>query len=488
MKHSQLFSFGALALLCAFTLSAHAEPNTSLENPERIQLKKMELQVPAADYVPYAGASAAVRQAFAKGFVPAVGSGLAFQGKAADGSLTFLSITDRGPNGDGPKVQRGDKTFDSKIFSTPDFSPAIATITVKNDQARVTALRPIRSGDGTAITGLPIAQGVGSSGEIALDDNLRPLRYDANGMDTESIVIDGKNTLWISDEYGPFIAKLDAKTGKILKKYAPGTQPTDLPIILSKRRPNRGMEGLALDRSSGLIHGFLQSPLSGGKVDLAGKSESVHNYAPFVRWLTFNPKTESSKLYAYPLNAADYKGGKTGNAKLGDLVALGQNRFITIEQGSGADGKVFNWLMLVEIPQNASDITTAGVELEKSSILQKPVDGADYSRIVPLKKTLLLNLNQLDWSAEKAEGLALVDNQTLALVNDNDFGLRTAVFDNSGKEIKADITECTANEQGASQGDCVDKKVQVVPAKAADLAQNFWLIRFPKALNQYTVR
>ena len=116
------------------------------------------------------------------------------------------------------------------------------------------------------------------------------------------------------------------------------------------------------------------------------------------------------------------------------------------------------------------------------------MDGADYSRIVPLKKTLLLNLNQLDWSAEKAEGLALVDNQTLALVNDNDFGLRTAVFDNSGKEIKADITECTANEQGASQGDCVDKKVQVVPAKAADLAQNFWLIRFPKALNQYTVR
>lgn len=488
MKPAQRLSSGALALLCAFALSAHAEPKASLENAERIQLKKMELEVAASDYVPYSGASAAVRQAFNKGFVPAVGSGLAFQGKAADGSLTFLSITDRGPNGDGPKVQRGDKTLDSKIFSTPDFSPSIATITVKNDQARVSALRPVRTADGTAITGLPIAQGIGSSGEIALDDNLRPLRYDANGMDTESLVIDGKNTLWISDEYGPFIAKLDAKSGKILKKYAPGTQPTDLPMILSKRRPNRGMEGLALDRSTGLIHGFLQSPLSGGKVELAGKSESVHNYAPFVRWLAFNPKTESSKLYAYPLNAGDYKAGKTGNAKLGDLVALGNNRFITIEQGSGADGKVFNWLMLVELPKDASEITTAGVELEKSSVLQKPVDGADYSRIVPLKKTLLLNLNQLGWTAEKAEGLALVDPHTLALVNDNDFALRTAVFDNSGKEIKADITECTANDQGQLQGDCADKKVQVVPAKSADLPQNFWLIRFPKALKQYGTR
>lgn len=487
MTNARMLAQSLFALCALSSFNAHAEPNT-LERPEQVQVKKFELQIADADYVPYSGPSQAVRQAFPKGFAPAVGSGLAYQGKDKKGALIFLGITDRGPNGDGPKVAGAEKSLDSKIFSTPNFAPSLATITVSQGQAQISNIRPIRSAEGTPISGLPIAQGVGASGEIALDDTLKALRYDANGMDTESVVIDGKNTLWVSDEYGPFIAKIDAHSGKILKKYAPGSAPSDLPMILSKRRPNRGMEGLALDRSTGLLHGFLQSPLSGGKVDLAGKSESVHNYAPFVRWLSFNPKTEKSELYAYPLNPSDYKGGKTGNAKLGDLVALGHNRFITIEQGAGADGKVFNWLMLVEMARDASSITTVGAELEKSSILKKPVDGADYSRVITLKKSRLLDLNAIGWSAEKAEGLTLVDKNTLALVNDHDFGLRTAVFDASGKEIKADITECTANPSGALQAECAGQSVQVVPAKASDAKQHFWLIQFPKALSQYRIQ
>jgi hypothetical protein len=49
------------------------------------------------------------------------------------------------------------------------------------------------------------------------------------------------------------------------------------------------------------------------------------------------------------LNGADYADGRTGNAKLGDMVALGNGKFIVIEQGAAPGGKVFNKLMLVEI-------------------------------------------------------------------------------------------------------------------------------------------
>jgi hypothetical protein len=37
-------------------------------------------------------------------------------------------------------------------------------------------------------------------------------------------VVDKKrNVLWVSDEYGPFIVKIDPATGIILNKYAPGS-------------------------------------------------------------------------------------------------------------------------------------------------------------------------------------------------------------------------------------------------------------------------
>jgi hypothetical protein len=42
-------------------------------------------------------------------------------------------------------------------------------------------------------------------------------------------VVDKKrNVLWVSDEYGPFIVKIDPATGIILNKYAPGSGLPDI--------------------------------------------------------------------------------------------------------------------------------------------------------------------------------------------------------------------------------------------------------------------
>ena len=128
--------------------------------------------------------------------------------------------------------------------------------------------------------------------------------------------------------------------------------------MLSQRRPNRGMEGLALDTASGRLHGFLQSPID--PKDGAGKSikakppggsnTDVRHIAKFARWLEFDPATETSKMYAYPIDGSQYDKDRTGNAKLGDTVSLGGGRFIVIEQGARkSDAKVVNKLMLVEI-------------------------------------------------------------------------------------------------------------------------------------------
>jgi hypothetical protein len=330
------------------------------------------------------------------------------------------------------------------------------------------------------------------------------MKYDANskatfnagGIDSEAIVVDKKrHVLWVSDEYGPFIVKIDPATGIILNKYAPGS---GLPDIFLKRRANRGMEGMALDTTTDKLHAFLQSPLTDGNANysVTGKSEAVERFARFTRWVEFDPATGTSgKMYAYPLDAADYQDGRTGNAKLGDVVALGNGKFIVIEQGAAPSGKVFNKLMLVEIGA-ATDIAAAAFnattsDLEKSSMGGVAVNGADWKSVTTLKKTLLLDLNAIGWLAEKAEGLTIVDGNTLALANDNDFGLKTKVYNAAGVAVDdADVTKCNIDASGAiitssSAGCTAGNSIRVARGTDLERPSRLWLIKFSKALTSF---
>lgn len=474
-------------------------------------------QIKAADafYVPYEGNNAAVKTEFPTGFLPSYGSGLAFKGKAADGSLEFYGLTDRGPNGDGPKVPASvvnagaTGTSEAKFFPSPSFTPSIGVISVGKDGAVLKSSTPIKFSSTVNASGLSIAAGkVGSSGEVPLND---AAKYDATskttfsdyGIDTEAIAVDtARGLLWVSDEYGPFILKIDAATGVILKKYQPGKGATDLPAVLLKRRANRGMEGLTLETASGKLHGFVQSPLDDGKAlylvpgATAATSQNVKDYAKFNRWVEFDPSTEKTRLYAYPIDSTMYSGGKTGGAKLGDLVALGNGKFVVVEQGAGVDGKVFNRLMLVEIPADATDIAALGTDLEKSSMTGAAVNSANYANVVKLKKTVLFDLNNAGWLAEKAEGLALVDDYTLALSNDDDFGLKTFVFDSAGKEIdEADITKCTVDANGAiittasaaASGCTAGNTTRIGRGTDSERPNRLWLFKFSKKLADFSV-
>jgi hypothetical protein len=454
------------------------------------------IRTPLELHVPYEGGNPHVKAAFPDGFPASYGSGLAFKGRAADGELEFYCLTDRGPNGDGPNVPslEGGGTAGSKIFPAPGFTPSIGVVRVGSEGARLESSVPIRQPSGDKVSGLPIPPGaIGNSAEIPMFDDMRfdsagKAVFHAGGIDSEAMAFDRKrNALWVTDEYGPFLLRIDPATGLILQRYAPGA---GLPEILAKRRANRGMEGMTLDLASDRIHAFLQSPLSDGRAYYAptGRDEKIERYARFLRWIEFDPASgATTRMFAYPLDPADFAEGRTGNAKLGDVVALGDDKFIVIEQGEGANGNTFNLLMLVEIAAATDIAAEVTSDLEKSSMSGTPVNNADWSVVVPLKKTVLLNLNRIGWVAEKAEGLALVDACTLAMTNDNDFGMKTRVYDAAGAELEhADVTAFEVDAEGLIVvGSAATDVIRVGRVAAKERPLSLWLLNFSAPLSSY---
>ncbi len=347
---------------------------------------------------------------------PGYGSALVFKDKKPDGTIEFYGITDRGPNGDIPAYLKDGKKKSGKIFPTPEFTPSIGVITVSPTKKRADITKSIPLNvHNKPITGKPLPGGLtGSTKELALNFAMKNLGTDKNGLDTEGLTVDANGNFWISDEYGPFIIKADMN-GTILEKYGPGT---GLPTILASRVPNRGSEGLTLDETGDLF-ALIQSPLN---VD--GKTAKT---AKYTRIVEFNPTTKSTTMYSYPVDTG-YK--NTGAAKLGDITSIGHKQFLIIEQGK-QQGHMQNRIYKIDL-NGATPISNTG-DLEYGRL-----DG----KIVPAKKELVLDLRAYGWNIEKAEGLALLpDRKTIAVVNDNDFGIAINVKDNQVKQ--ADVSDYT---------------------------------------------
>ena len=148
------------------------------------------IDVPAAFNVPYEGLDPQVRQAFPDGFSPSYGSGLAFKGIHASGDLEFYCLTDRGPNGDGPRLPSldGKGMADSKIFPAPSFTPAIGILRAGVHGAVLASSLPIRISAELMASGLPLPDAV----EIPVHDALRfdaggKAIFHAGGIDSEAL-------------------------------------------------------------------------------------------------------------------------------------------------------------------------------------------------------------------------------------------------------------------------------------------------------------
>ncbi|WP_330302880.1 MULTISPECIES: esterase-like activity of phytase family protein [unclassified Streptomyces] len=344
----------------------------------------------------------------------------------------FWTVTDRGPNGqikvDGKK---------RRTFPVPGFDPAIVKIGVSGDAVKVLDAIPITTSSGKPVTGLPNQAGRDEAPYSY--DAQTPLAYDANGVDTEGIVRAEDGSFWLIDEYGPSLIHVSAR-GKVLTRYVPkglNLTGTDypvveaLPAILLHRKINRGFEGLAQLPGGDLVMA-VQSPLSlpDGAAGDASRT---------TRLLRFSPKKLAvTAEYAYrfdPVNVVDPSEDDTSELKISSVVAVGRDRLLVEERTDKAAR--LQWVKLTRdanILGGAWDTDTTSPSLEQ-------LDDPAAAGVPVLPKRLVVDLGTVEGVPGKIEGVARVDHDTLALINDNDFGMTdgAGAFDAQGRLVDSGI-------------------------------------------------
>ncbi|MFF9815655.1 esterase-like activity of phytase family protein [Streptomyces sp. NPDC014006] len=344
----------------------------------------------------------------------------------------FWTVTDRGPNGQ-IKVN-GSKR---RTFPVPGFDPAIVKIRVQGDTVRVLKAVPITTASGRPVTGLPNQRG---RDEAPYSYDARtPLSYDPNGLDTEGIVRSADGSFWVVDEYGPSLVHVSA-SGRVLTRYVPkGLNLTGadypvveaLPSVLLHRKINRGFEGLAQLPGGDLVMA-LQSPLSLPDT-AAGEASRT------TRLLRFSQRKQAvTAEYAYrfdPVGVVDPGEDDTSELKMSSVVAVGGDRLL-VEERTDRTAR----LQLVRLERSA-DILGGRWDDDTTSPSLEQLDDPAPAGVPVLRKRLVVDLGTVAGVPGKIEGVARVDHDTLALINDNDFGMTdgTGAFDAQGRLVDSGV-------------------------------------------------
>lgn len=359
-----------------------------------------------------------------------IGSGLAYAG-----SGIFLALPDRGPNAT-PYNDKIDDTvsflprFDTlKTTLAPAAAGAPLPFTLAVDLTGTTLLyspTPLVYGTGAGLgvpSGIPAANTAGKDYFTGRSDAFDPAKGSCNPAnarrDTESIrVSNDGGTVYVSDEYGPYLEAFDRATGARTKSF---TLPANLCIAslsahkddeikgnASGRTTNQGMEGVAITPDGKTLVGNIQSATIQDKKDEATRK--------LLRIVTVDIATGETHEYGYML---------TEGTGVSDILAINDHEFLLDERdgkGLGDESKAkVKTLFRIDLA-GAADITG----LTGAAAVQAAVKKQKFFELVPALEAAGIPAEKIP---SKIEGLAFgpdvtMDGQnlhTLFIANDNDF-------------------------------------------------------------------
>lgn len=324
------------------------------------------------------------------------GSGLAYTGF---GDL-YVAAPDRGP-GDGASTYL-DRFYRLQIT----IDPLAQTVTPKLLSTHLLSKGP----------DFPGQIFTGSATAFDATNSPASLRFDPEG-----IRVGRTGTIYISDEYGPFVYEFDASGNRrrsltippkflITPPGVPSAKPAEELTNPSGRQPNRGMEGLAINPAGTKLYGIMQNALiQDNALDSNLKRVGKNN-----RLLEIDLNSGATREFLYQLE--DKRNG------VNEILAINDHEFLVLER-DGKGGNKANFKKIFKIDIAAATDISGIASLPKSDV----PDG-----VTPATKELFLDLLDPQFGLagddfpEKIEGLAfgpfLPDGRLPLLVtSDNDF-------------------------------------------------------------------
>ncbi|MGE0253846.1 MAG: esterase-like activity of phytase family protein [Alphaproteobacteria bacterium] len=383
------------------------------------------------------------------GYTIGIGSG-AFR-RADEPPMTFWTVSDRGPNftcADVKAVMGLDgkalcgETRNARIYPLPGYAPTIYRVELKADGtfAVIDAI-PLKDGGGKAISGMPNTLTVATT-ENPIDGAGRPLSQSASSVDAEGIVRMADGTFWIGEENAPSLLRV-AADGRIMERLVPVGSEKDfadagykvtgaLPAIYTKRQANRGIESVAVSPDGRFLYTIMQNPL-------AHPDAKAYAQARNTRVLKLDSVTHTLLgEYVYQLDLPDTfrldPSDKQNAPRISEMTALATDRLLVLERTDGTT-KLYEVAL-----QGATDILGGKWSDPVTSPSLELSNDLSGTGIVPLGKTLRFDSADFPQVPVKLEGVALLGDGSVAIVNDNDFGITgevTKVVVLTGSGIKA---------------------------------------------------
>lgn len=351
----------------------------------------------------------------------------------------FWTISDRGVNVDCATANVSATpvgtvgcipTYD-KMFGFPTYAPKIHRVKINGDSVQILQTITMKRPNGTTATGLMNPAGLGSTTlEVVSTQTVSNCaNFAANtaakdiwGIDSEGICVDNDGNFWISEEGGPTIWKL-SPAGIVSKRYTPYSNPATkqtedvvIDTVFKYRKNNRGFECLTI-APNGKVYAIIQSPILFPNTS-TGENTQVH------RMIEIDPATNATRMLVYMndgiIGASGANQIRLRDWKLGDMAAINNNEFLVIEAAARGTS---DFKRVYKINITGATAVTSGLYNGQTLETLASATALAANAIVPVTKTLFMDLLANGWPAalDKAEGLAIVNDSTLAFCNDNDF-------------------------------------------------------------------